>query len=211
MPKWDTAAQGSAGWLKAREGCLTASRMVDAMSRLKSGGDSEKRRQLKYEILAERLTGCAVEHYVNPAMQWGIEWESACKEAYEEHTGNIITPCGFALHDEIEYFGASPDGLINHDGAIECKCPTTTTHIKYLIEAVVPEQYKPQMLSQLAVTGRKWCDFASYDPRMPEPLQLFVVRFEPAPEDIVLVENAAREFLEEIDSMWELLALGREE
>jgi len=205
MPKWTAGEQGSAMWLKERLGCLTASRMADAMSRLKNGEDSEKRRGLKYELLAERLCNMAVDRYVNDAMRWGIENEAACKEAYEEKTGNLIQPCGFALHDEIEFWGASPDGLIDSDGLIECKCPQSTTHIKYLMEGVVPEQYKPQMLCQLAVTGRQWCDFASFDPRLPEAQRLFVVRFTPTEEELASITYTAKEFLSDIEIMWDIL------
>jgi putative phage-type endonuclease len=203
MPKWDNAIQGSPGWLKARCGMLTASKFKDAIC--KKGKETEACRKLKINIIAERMTDTMTEVYVNPAMQWGIETEGAARDKYEEITGNLVMPCGFALHDTIEYCGASPDGLIDSDGLLELKCPTSATHIKWKLDGGVPEEHKPQMLLQLAVTGRHYCDFMSFDPRLPENIQVHLVRFEPAPEEIKEAEQQAIEFLESIDAMWELL------
>lgn len=208
MPKWDVAIQGSAGWLKARCGCLTASRFKDATDFLKGGKESAARRKLKIDLIAERMTDSMTEMYVTPAMQWGIETEGAARDHYEEITGNLVQPCGFALHDDIEFFGASPDGLIGHDGLIEIKCPTSATHIRWKLDGGVPEEHKPQMLAQLAVTKRKWCDFMSYDPRLPDNIKRHLARFEPTPEEIQEAEQSALAFLEELDAMWELLTCG---
>ncbi len=208
MPKWDNAAQGSAGWLKARNGMLTASKFKDALDFLKGGKESAARRKLKIDMIAERMTDTMTEVYVNAAMQWGIETEAEARQHYEEVTGNLVQPCGFALHDDIEFFGASPDGLIGHDGLLELKCPTSSTHIKWKLDGGVPEEHKPQMLAQLAVTKRKWCDFMSYDPRLPDNIKRHLVRFEPTLEEIQAAEQAAMEFLESVDAMWELLTSG---
>lgn len=204
-PRWFTSEQGSSAWLRERCGCLTASRMAEAMDFLKGGKESEKRRKLKIEILAERLADMAVERYVNDAMRWGIETEPEAKAHYEELTGTFIQPCGFALHETVDYFGASPDGLLAHDGLIEIKCPTTTTHVQWLLDGVVPEQHKPQMLAQMVVTGRKWCEFMSYDPRLPEPQRAFIRRFEPTGEELLAVETAAMLFLAEVDQMFDII------
>ncbi len=202
-PRWDVSEQGTSGWLRARCGCLTASRMADAVAYLKGGKEAEARRKLKIELLTERLTDMAVERYVNEAMRWGIETEPEAKERYEEITGRLIQPCGFALHGDIEFFGASPDGLLSVDGLIEIKCPTSTTHMQWLLDGVVPDQHKPQMLAQMAVTGRQWCDFMSYDPRFADGKAIFIRRFEPTSEEIKAVEDAARLFLSEVDQMFE--------
>lgn len=204
-PRWDSAEQGSSGWLRARIGCLTASRMADAMAYLKGGKEAEARYKLKIELLAERLTDMASERYVNDAMRWGIEKEADAKARYEEMTGEFITPCGFALHGTIDFFGASPDGLICEDGLIEVKCPTSTTHMAWLLNGVVPEQHKPQMTAQLIVTNRKWCDFVSFDPRFRLQQQLFVRRFEPTTEELATVETAAMTFLSELDAMFDAI------
>lgn len=198
--------QRSAQWVRSRIGCLTASRMADALARLKNGQDSEARRRLKFEILAERLTDLAAERYVTPAMQWGIENEPIAKAAYEARTGALLGDVGFVLHPEIEFYGASPDALHEEAcGLIEVKCPATTTHLAYMVAGTVPEQYKPQMLTQLACTGRQWCDFVSFDPRLPERQQLFIVRFEPKREEIEAVEEAARRFLGEVEAMFRVI------
>lgn len=155
MPKWIDAPQGSVEWLKSRIGVLTASRMVDVLDVKKNGEESEKRRKYKIALLAERMTDLAEENYVNGAMQWGIDHEAEARELYEEITGEFVQQCGLAMHNTIEYFGASPDGLIGYEGLIEIKCPTSSTHMAWLMAGVVPDQHKPQMLAQLACTGRK--------------------------------------------------------
>ncbi len=203
-PIWSPYAQGTVEWLKERCGCLTASRMAEAMDFLKGGKESEKRRKLKIEIIAERMTDIMVSRFVNDAMQWGIETEPAARARYEEVTGTLASPCGFALHGDIPFFGASPDGLIDDYGLLEVKCPTTTTYTEWLTGGVVPEQHKPQMLAQLAVTGRKWCDFFAFDPRIKaEQHQHFLRRFEPKEEEILKVEAAAVMFLAEVDALFE--------
>lgn len=195
--------QGSE-WLSERTGCLTGSRMASALSRLKSGEPSAECRTLIKQILAERMTGDVAQIYVNQAMQWGIEVEPEAREAYEAKTGEIVELVGFIRHPSIEYCGASPDGLVGRDGLIEIKCPTTETHIEYLMAGTVPDQYKPQMLLQLACTRRTWCDFVSYDPRIKRAdKRFFVVRFEPTAEDIANIEEEARKFLCCVDTLFD--------
>jgi putative phage-type endonuclease len=201
MPKWVTAEQGTDQWLLHRVGKLTGSRMADAMAFLKNGAETEARRKLKLQILAERLTGRMTETYQTEAMKWGIEQEPNAKAHYEETTGELITNCGFALHDTLDGWGASPDGLLGKHGLLEIKCPATTTHLDYLLAGVVPEKYKPQMLCQLAVTERKWCQFMSYDPRLPDEWRSFVVRYEPSKEELEEVTGHAKRFLCEVQKM----------
>lgn len=205
FPKWETAEQGSDQWLAARRGVLTASRMAEAMDFLKSGKESEKRLQLKFDLMAERMTGFAVDHFVTPAMRHGIENEPFAREQYEVLTGELVDLCGLALHGEIPFFGASPDGLLGMDGLIEIKCPSTKKFIQWTMAGcVVPDEHKPQMLAQLACTGRKWVDFVAYDPRVPAPKNIFIARFEPTEEEIAAVEDAARQFLAELEEMWDV-------
>lgn len=205
MPRWDVSEQGSVGWLKARLGCLTASRMGDAMAFTKKGVESEARRQLKYNILAERLTDRAVDNIVTRAMEHGTENEPFARERYEEVTGVLVQQCGLAHHDTIEYFGASPDGLVGADGLIEIKCPSSTKFIKWKLDGIVPEEHRPQMLAQMAVTQRSWCDFVAYDPRFPEALQLWVIRYKPTASEIQEVEYLASSFLDEVEAMFDIL------
>ena len=196
------APQGSSAWLSARCGHLTASRMADAMAILKSGKPSEARNKLMIEILAERMTGDAMPHYVNDAMRWGAETELLAKEAYQTASGNLLDACGFILHPSIEYFGASPDAMLDDDAVVEFKCPTSTTHIGWLLAGVMPDQHKPQVLAQLACTQRTRAVFVSFDPRMPAARQLFIKEWTPTLAEIEAVETAAREFLADLDRMF---------
>lgn len=201
-PQWDPAAQGTAGWVKARQGLLTASRMAEAMEFQKNGKESKARWQLKLDILSERLTGTSENHYVTSAMAWGTEHEDEARGVYQGATGNIVTQCGLCLHPTIEFFGASPDGLLQDGlGLVEIKCPTSRTHLEWLLAGVVPDKHKPQMLAQLACTGRKYVDFITYDPRFPDGQKKMIRKFEPCKEEVAAIEEAAKAFLEEIELM----------
>lgn len=193
-----------ADFLSARCGKLTASRMADAMARLKNGGEAEDRKKLKIELVAERMTGDSVPHYVNDAMRWGLATEDEAKAAFEAETGLLLTPCGTIDHPEIEWFAATPDALIGRDAVAEFKCPATTTHVGWVLAGVVPEQHKPQILAQLACTGRTRAIFCSYDPRVKRGPQLFIREWTPDQAEIAAIEAAAREFLAEVDAMFDL-------
>ena len=201
-PNYLDVEQGSQAWFECRLGCVTSSRVADAISKLKrKEGESAARRNLRYEILCELLTKKPSEHYVSRYMEEGKENEPLARTAYELQKDVIVEQVGFVYHDRIKMAGASPDGLVGDDGLIEIKCPKTSTHLEYLINAVVPEEYKPQMYWQMACTDRQWCDFVSYDPRLPEDLQLLVVRLPRDNERIAEMEKAVEEFLFEVDQM----------
>ena len=194
-----------AAWLSQRCGKLTASRMADAMDLTAKGADSAKRKALKVELLAERMTGDTVPHFVNSFMAWGLEQEPHAKAAYELASGQMIVPCGFFDHPSIADFGATPDGLIP-DGVIEFKCPQTTTHITWMLAGGVPEQHRPQILAQLACTGRTRAVFVSFDPRIrDERKRLFVAEWTPERAEIEVVEQAAIKFLAEVEQMFQML------
>lgn len=204
--------QGTGDWFNQRCGKLTGSRMWAAMAFLKQSEkdkkdkkpreDRSERKNLKIELIVERSTGEIVYKYRNSAMDWGIEQEPYAKEAYERRTGRLVQDVGFVDHPSIEYCGASPDGFVD-EGLVEFKCPTTATHIQYILAGDVPEEYHPQMILQCACTGRAWCDFVSYDPRVEEGRQLFVRRFYPTPAQIETVEFEARAFLREVDDLFD--------
>ena len=206
--------QGTGEWFNARTGKLTASRMRAAMSYLKQSEkdkeagkpkeDKAERKNLKIEILCERMTGDIMDKFVNQAMQWGIEKEPEAKAAYESKTGRIIRDVGFIDHPRIQFCGASPDGFVD-DGLIEIKCPTTATHVSWILDGGIPEEHIPQMTLQAAVTGRGWVDFVSYDPRMPETQQLLVRRFYPTAGQIAEIEAEAEKFLAEVDALFETI------
>lgn len=193
--------QRSAEWLAMRVGIVTGSRVADVMAKLKrKEGEAQCRADYKAEIVAEILTGRAAQHYVSPSMEWGVENELFARSVYEVELG-AIEPVGFALHSKIARFGASPDGLVGEDGLVEFKCPNTATHIDYIIRGVVPAEYQCQMLAEMACAERQWCDFVSYDPRLPKRLQLFVRRFERDEARICEMEKEVEQFLAEVDEL----------
>ena len=197
--------QGTAQWFADRTGCLTASNMRAAMSKLKNGNDSADRAAVKVQVLAERLTGDVVPHYVTGAMQHGIDTEPLAKTAYMAQTGTLIEDCGFIRHPSIEHFGASPDGRIESRLGLEVKCPTTAKFLSWRLAGVVPDEHRPQMTAQCVCAGFDAVEFVAFDPRLPRHLQLFVVRFTPTQEERDAVEQAARDFLDEVDAMFQQL------
>ena len=197
--------QGTAAWFADRTGALTASRMSAAMAKIKNGQDSAERKALKIEVLAERLTGDVVPHYVTPAMQHGIDTEPAARAAYELAHDVMVASCPFIRHPSIENFGASPDGKISPTVGVEIKCPTTAKYLTWRLAGVVPDEHKPQMIAQCLCAGFESVDFVAFDPRLPKHLQLFVIRYTPTAEERAAVEQAARDFLAEVDAMFEAL------
>lgn len=191
--------QQSAEWLSERTGRITASRVKDVMSRLKNGAPSEKRSKYLMEIVCERLTGMAAEHYVTPAMDWGSENEKHARAAYEVESGNEVDKVGMAVHPSIDCLSASPDGAIGDKGLWEGKCPTTAKHLEWMMDGEVPEEHRDQCLTQLACWEREWLDFTSYDPRLPEGLQVFTKRLERDDKRIAAIEFAVIEFDAEVN------------
>jgi putative phage-type endonuclease len=199
------SAEEKAAWLSERCGFLTASRMAAATAMLKNGQPSAERTKLMYELLAERSTGENVRHVVTDAMMWGTEHEDEAVDMFVEQTGRDVKLSRFYKHPEIEYFGATPDREID-DGLLEVKCPTTATFMEWRLAGVVPEKHRPQLLAQLACTGKKWVGFVAYDPRIKEErLRLFMRKFEPTAEEIANIEGAAKVFLADLDALWEQL------
>ena len=183
-------------WFAARLGKVTASRVADVLAKIKSG-ESASRKNYKMELVVQRLTGKQGESFTNAAMEWGTEQEPFARMAYEAHTGTFVKEEGFVDHPTIEGFGCSPDGIVG-EGLIEIKAPNTANHIETVLENKAPSKYIPQMQAQMACTGAKWCDFVSFDPRVPEDLQLFVVRVERDQEYIDAMEVEVKQFLSEV-------------
>lgn len=162
-------------WYAARLGKVTASRISDVMAKTKSGY-SASRANYMAELLCERLTGIHSDHYVSAEMARGTEIEPQARSSFEFIHDVQIVECGFIPHPAIADFGASPDGLIGDNGLIEIKCPNTATHIDYLLNGTIPQRYVLQMQVQMMCARRAWCDFVSFDPRLPDHLQWFVKR-----------------------------------
>lgn len=191
--------QGSPEWFAIRCGKVTASRVADIVARTKSG-PSASRANYAAQLIAERLTGEVSESYTNAAMEWGTAMEPEARVAYEFLHNSTVAKVGFVLHPKIEMSGASPDGLVGDTGLVEIKCPNTATHIETLISKTVPGKYLTQMQWQMACTGRAWCDFVSYDPRLPESMRLFVQRVLRDDKQIAELEGDVTAFLFEVAS-----------
>ena len=189
--------QGTTEWFAARCGKVTASRVADVIAKTKTGY-STSRDNYMAQLVCERMTGKPAESFSNTAMQWGTDTEPFARAAYEAKVEILVTEVGFITHPWIEMSGASPDGLAD-DGLVEIKCPNTATHIATLLDQKVPEKYITQMMWQMACTERHWCDFVSFDPRMPEKHQLFIKRVMADKEIIQHLENMVTQFLREVE------------
>lgn len=210
--KYFNVEQGTQEWLALRAGKVTASRVKDVLATIKSG-EAVARRDYRTQIVTEILTGAPVsDGFTNDAMRWGTEQEPMARSAYEVFTGKMVEVVGFVLHPTVARSGCSPDGLLGWDGndtlegIVQFKCPKTSTHLDYILDGRVPTNYHPQMLWEMACTGAPWCDFVSYDPRVPEHLQLFIRRFPRDQKRIDEITKEVLEFLGDVDAMLERLA-----
>ena len=186
-------------WFAARLGKVTASRVADVIAKTKSGY-SASRANYMAELVCERLTGSKGDSFQNAAMVWGTNTEPMARATYESRTGELVEEVGFVLHATIKEAGCSPDGLVGDDGLIEIKCPNTATHIETLLSKQAPSKYITQMQWQMACTGRKWCDFVSYDPRMPEHMQFFCIKVMRDSDIIMELEREVEKFLFDLET-----------
>lgn len=189
--------QRSDEWFSARLGCVTASRTADVMAKTKSGY-SASRANYMAQLITERLTGQPAEGFSSAAMQWGTDTEPQARMAYELMTGETVQETGFVLHPSIKFFGASPDGLVGSDGLLEIKCPNTSTHIDTLLADKVPSKYLTQMHVQMICTGRNWCDFVSFDPRLPGDMSFWMQRVHREDAFCKEIEAEVSSFLDEL-------------
>ena len=203
------ALQGSPEWFTARCGLCTASRFADVLAAIRSG-EAATRRNYRAELVCERLTGVPAEHFQSAEMRFGTEMEPYARIAYESATGNVVHQCGFLKHPQL-LAGASPDGLVGMDGGLEIKVPNTATHLDALLKGM-DRGHLAQIQGGMWITGRKWWDFVSYDPRMPERFQLYVQRVERDETYIENLEREVRRFLLEVEDVIGLLErLGQKE
>ena len=190
--------QRTSEWFAARLGCVTASRTADVMSKTKSGY-STSRANYMAQLITERLTQAPTEGFSSAAMQWGTDTEPQARAAYELMTGADVVEEGFVAHPTIEGFGASPDGLVGDDGLLEIKCPNSATHIDTLLSEKVPAKYITQMQVQMLCTGRNWCDFVSFDPRLPGDMNYWCKRVDADAERQAEIETEVQKFLVELN------------
>lgn len=186
-------------WFAARLGRLTGSRAADMLATRKDGKPSAARTDLKVQLMVERMTGqLAEDEYTNAHMQRGVELEPKAITAYQELSGNAVTPVGFVQHDDL-MAGCSPDGFIGKGGLLEIKCPKMATHLSYLKAGSLPAEYIAQVTHNLWICEREFCDFVSFDDRWPERYRIVHVRVHRDEKAIQAHERAARKFLEEVD------------
>ena len=190
--------QGTAEWHQLRLGKVTASRAADILARTKTGPSASRQNYL-IELALQRTTGIIQESYSNAAMEWGTQTEPQARVAYEVRTNNFVDQLAFVDHPSIDWFGCSPDGLVSDRGLVEIKCPNSTTHWEYFKFNRPPQKYVIQMQAQMAVTNRDWCDFISFDPRMPERSQLLIVRVDRDDAFIAEMEEQIKQFLSEVE------------
>jgi putative phage-type endonuclease len=191
-------------WFSERAGKVTASCISKVMARTKTGYGAD-RANYHAQLVTERLTGLTAESFSNAAMQWGTDTEPQARAAYAMETGITPVEMGFAPHPSIPMTGASPDGLVGALGLVEIKCPNSATHIATLTGAGIDRKYLLQMQWQIACTERQWCDFASFDPRLPDEMQLHIERVHRDDALIEEIEAEVIKFLGEVDATVENL------
>jgi hypothetical protein len=169
------------------------------------GSESVQKRNLRIRLACEYLTGISQENAEagTAAMLRGVAKEDDARMAYEALSGRIVQQVGFLAHPEL-MAGASLDGYIGEfEGIVEIKCPDTATHLGYLYGLKrdprwLPLDYMPQIRHELWISGAQYCDFVSYDDRMPKKLQLMVRRISREEVDLAAHELAVRFFLGEV-------------
>jgi predicted phage-related endonuclease len=200
-----TADQRTQEWRQARCGRVTGSRAKDVLASIKSG-EAAARRDYRTQLVTERLTGQPQDSdFVNADMLRGIEMEGDAFRAYEAHSGNLVRRTGFLAVNE-HLIGCSLDGDVDQfTGIVELKVPRSATHVRYLRDGGVPAEHVPQIVHNLLVTGAQWCDFASFDPRFPEALRLFVVRLHRDDAQIEAYLKKLSAFLEEVEAEYQAM------
>jgi putative phage-type endonuclease len=191
--------QGTPEWKAQRCGKHTASRTGDVIARTKSGWGSS-RANYAAQLIVERLTGEVAESFTNSSMAWGTATEPEARLHYADMVIEPVEEIGFVEHPRIAMSGASPDGLVGSNGLVELKCPESKTHIETLLGGSIPDKYQVQMLWQMACCERDYCDFVSYDPRMPEKMRMFVKRLERDDKRIKELEAMVEAFLDEVQA-----------
>jgi len=196
--------QGSDEWRRLRLGKVTASRIADVIAQTRNGWGAS-RDDYMAELIAERRTGVPQDSHETEDMRRGRELEPQAREAYEFYCDVTVQPAAFVAHPHIAMSGASPDGYVGEDGLVEFKCPRTKTHIATLLGAPIPDRHQVQMQWQMACTGRAWCDYVSFDPRMPDHEAICVTRVLRDQRRIEQLEADVRQFLGELDAKMQRL------
>lgn len=186
-------------WYNIRLGRVTASRVSDVLAQTRTG-PSTSRKNYMMELMVERMTNRKQESYTNTYMQHGIDNEPIARAAYEKVIDGLVHEIGFVMHPVIPMFGCSPDGFVGDDGLCEIKCPNTAQHVDAILNGF-PSRYQAQVQAQMACTERLWCDFVSYDPRMPDDMQMVRIRVKRDNQYIESMESEVEGFLGELDEL----------
>ena len=199
--------QGSDEWRIAKLGHVSGSNIATVMQKGRGDAPSKSRQSFVEKIVAERYSQKIEEGgYTNEYMEWGTQTEPQARQAYEVAYNIFVDKTGFWRHPTIKWLGCSPDGLVGNDGLIEIKCPKTSTHLNYVLNDEIPSAYYLQMQCQMWVTNREWCDFVSFDPRIPEKNRLFVKRCHRSNDTIADMELAVLVFLAEVETRLNILS-----
>ena len=190
--------QGSEEWHSARLGKVTASKLIDVLTKGKGEAESLTRAKYRMDLACEMLSSTRAESFTNDAMARGTELEPIARMFYEVKFNLAVKEVGFINHPTVPMSGASPDGLVGDDGLIEIKCPNKNTHGNTILTGDIPAKYMSQMQWQMACTGRQWCDYVSFCPEMLFDLQMYVKRVPRDDEFIAKAEVAVVKFLEEV-------------
>jgi len=190
--------QGSPEWFAIKTGKFSGTRFGDVLAKSKPSKTNPEPRSLKarddlvWTLASERIQGYMPSGLTSYSLRWGTENEPKAREAYELATGAFVTQQGFTTHATLSFVGASLDGLVDDDGTIEIKCPKSPQiHLQRFLDGV-PDEYVAQIQGGLWVSGRKWCDFISYDPDTDERFKLLVIRVF---RDEAYIKNLEREVL----------------
>ena len=209
-----SAEQGTEAWLLERVGFVTASCMNDVFAKDRSGkGEGTTRKNYRTKLLVERLSGVTCDRgYKSKAMLDGNELEPLARGAYEYVTGRMVRKVGFQKHPTIPWYGCSADGLVEDDGGLEIKCGIPATHIEWFKAGVIPTEHRKQMVSGLSCyPDRKWWDFMSHCPELPDDMQTLIVRLMRDGKEIALIEDEVekinREIAAETEELKELVRL----
>jgi len=221
MAEIDTGGQRTTLWRQARAGCVTGSGFADVLAFGRGGKELAARANYRMQLIVERLTGNAKENITAAALEWGKEHEDHAIALYEMRHEVLVEKSDFVQDDANEWIGVSPDGLVGENGMIEVKCPANSlNHVLTIIHGTqalsnallgkgetspIPEEHMPQVQGNLWVLKREWCDFISYDPRMPEHLRLYVRRVPRDEAYIQRLAEATEKFLEEVQDGYTLL------
>ena len=198
--------QRSDEWFAARAGRVTGSRAADVTAKIKTG-EAAARRDYKLQLAIERLTGRPVEDggFVSADMQRGIDLEAVARAEYVRRTGLAVRETGFVISEDMP-IGCSVDGDVGEfRGILEIKCPKSWTHIQYLKAGALPPVYRSQVIHNMLVTDAQFCDFVSFDDRLPEGLQFFHIRYLRSANEMDAYRAELNAFLVDVETEYQAL------